>query len=180
MRGRRRPGAAGRLARSSRVLESAASVGVGIVVRRRTCSWPRRRDVPGRSACSRGRPGRSTAIGRRFRPITSAKIEGTTSKVANVDITRPPITARPSGACIWLPRSSASAIGTMPTVIAQAVIRIGRSRSLAPTMAASVEDAPAFQWSLMNVTSMTEFDTETPRHMIEPMNDSMLSEVLVT
>ena len=32
----------------------------------------------------------------------------------------------------------------------------------------------------MNVTSITEFDTETPRHMIEPMNDSMLSEVLVT
>jgi len=24
---------------------------------------------------------------------------------------------------------------------------------------------------------MTEFDTETPRHMIEPMNDSMFSEV---
>ena len=31
------------------------------------------------------------------------KIEGSTSKVANVDITSPPITARPSGACIWLP-----------------------------------------------------------------------------
>ena len=31
----------------------------------------------------------------------------------------------------------------------------------------------------MNVTSMTEFDTDTPRHMIEPMNDSMLSDVLV-
>ena len=67
----------------------------------------------------------------------------------------------------------------MPTVIAQAVIRIGRSRSPAPTMAASVEDVPVFQCSFMNVTSMTEFDTETPRHMIEPMNDSMLSEVLV-
>ena len=99
--------------------------------------------------------------------------------MANVDITSPPITARPSGACIWLPRSSASAIGTMPTVIAQAVIRIGRSRSPAPTMAASVEDAPPFQCSSMNVTSITEFDTETPRHMIEPMNDSMFSEVLV-
>ena len=33
-----------------------------------------------------------------FRPITSAKTEGTTSSVANVDITRPPITARPRGA----------------------------------------------------------------------------------
>ena len=89
-----------------------------------------------------GRPGRSTASVATLLPITTAKIEGSTSKVANVDITSPPITARPSGACIWLPRSSASAIGTMPTVMAQAVIRIGRSRSPAPTMAASVEDAP--------------------------------------
>ena len=68
----------------------------------------------------------------------------------------------------------------MPTVIAPAVIRIGRSRSPAPTIAASVEDAPLFQCSFMNVTSSTEFDTETPSDMIEPMNDSMLSEVLVT
>ena len=67
----------------------------------------------------------------------------------------------------------------MPTVIAQAVIRIGRSRSLAPTMAASAEGIPFLQCSSMNVTSITEFDTETPRHMIEPMNDSMFSEVLV-
>ncbi len=67
----------------------------------------------------------------------------------------------------------------MPTVIAQAVIKIGRSRSPAPTIAASVEVAPAFQCSFMNVTSSTEFETETPSDMIEPMNDSMLSEVLV-
>ena len=113
-------------------------------------------------------------------PITIAKIDGTNSNVAIVDITSPPITARPSGACIWLPRSRASAIGTMPTVIAHAVIKIGRSRSLAPLMAASADSIPAFQCSSMNVTSMTEFDTDTPRHMIEPMNDSILSEVLVT
>jgi hypothetical protein len=31
----------------------------------------------------------------------------------------------------------------------------------------------------MIVTSMTELDTETPRHMIEPMNDSMFSEMSV-
>ena len=67
----------------------------------------------------------------------------------------------------------------MPIVIAQAVIRIGRSRSLAPLIAASTDDVPSCQWLLMNVTSMTEFDTETPRHMIEPMNDSMLSVVFV-
>ncbi len=31
----------------------------------------------------------------------------------------------------------------------------------------------------MNVTIITEFDTDTPMHMIEPMNDSMFSVVLV-
>ena len=31
----------------------------------------------------------------------------------------------------------------------------------------------------MNVTSITEFDTDTPMHMIAPMNDSMLSVVPV-
>ena len=38
---------------------------------------------------------------------------------------------------------------------------------------------PFFQCSSMNVTSMTEFDTDTPSDMIEPMNDSMFSDVLV-
>ena len=75
-------------------------------------------------------------------PIKSAKIAGTTSNVATVDISSPPITAQPSGACISLPRSSASAIGTIPMVIAEAVIRIGRTRSAAPTAAASVAQAP--------------------------------------
>ncbi len=31
----------------------------------------------------------------------------------------------------------------------------------------------------MKVTSITEFDTDTPMHMIDPMNDSMLSVVPV-
>ena len=32
----------------------------------------------------------------------------------------------------------------------------------------------------MKVTSITEFDTDTPMHMIDPMNDSMLSVVPVS
>ena len=31
----------------------------------------------------------------------------------------------------------------------------------------------------IKVTSITEFDTDTPRHMIEPINDSMFRVVLV-
>ena len=103
---------------------------------------PCRRRPSGRSACSRGRPGKSTAT--RPPPGRSRwrRSRARTSRVANVDITRPPITARPSGACIWLPFSRARAIGTMPTVMAQAVMRIGRRRSPAPTMAASTAGTP--------------------------------------
>jgi len=67
------------------------------------------------------------------------------NKVANVDITSPPITARPNGASIWLPFSNANAIGIIPTVIAHAVIKIGRKRWLAPRIADSVDGLPCFQ-----------------------------------
>ena len=70
---------------------------------------------------------------------------GTTSSVAKVETTRPPITARPSGAVISLPSSKAKAIGTVPRIMAMAVIRIGRSRSLAPSIAACWTVAPACQ-----------------------------------
>ncbi len=101
------------------------------------------------------------------------------NSVTKVDMTSPPMTARPSGASISLPCSSASAIGTMPIVMAQAVIRIGRSRSWAPARAASTATLRSRHSMSMKVTSITEFDTDTPMHMIEPMNDSMLSVVPV-
>ena len=42
---------------------------------------------------------------------------GTISKVAKVETTSPPITARPSGAVISLPSSRARAMGTVPSTI---------------------------------------------------------------
>ena len=61
--------------------------------------------------------------------------------------------------------------------MAQAVIRIGRNRSWAPARAASGTALPPRHSMAMNVTIITEFDTDTPMHMIAPMNDSMLSVV---
>ncbi len=55
--------------------------------------------------------------------------------MVSVDITSRPITANPSEVCIWLPCSKASAIGTIPKVMAQTVVSIGRSRSPAPIFA---------------------------------------------
>ena len=112
--------------------------------------------------------------------MTTAKRAGRISSVANVDTTRPPMTARPSGACIWLPASRASAIGTMPMIMAQAVIRMGRKRSRPPRTAASGTDSPRASPRAVNETSITELDTDTPMLMIAPMNDSMLSVVPVT
>ena len=45
--------------------------------------------------------------------------------------------------------------------------------------AASVEDAPCFQSLVHERHQRTEFDTDTPIDMIEPMNDSILSVVCV-
>ena len=114
------------------------------------------------------------------RPISNAKIEGTMNKVTNVDISSPPMTARPRGACIALPRSRANAIGAMPTDMAQAVIKMGRRRCSAPARAASGTSLPSCHSFAMNVTNMTELDTETPTHMIAPMKDSVVKVVRVT
>ena len=50
-----------------------------------------------------------------------------------VEATRPPITARPSGADCSPPSPSASAVGIIPAIIARLVIRIGRSAPARPT-----------------------------------------------
>ena len=59
-----------------------------------------------------------------------------------VAATMPPMTARASGAVCSLPSLHPTAIGTMPAVIAQLVIRIGRSRPFAPSDAAAAALAP--------------------------------------
>ncbi len=56
---------------------------------------------------------------------------------------------------------------------------MGRSLSWAPARAASAGSAPLRHSMAMNVTSMTELEIDTPMHMIEPMNDSMFSDVRV-
>src|SRR5262249_469550 len=85
-------------------------------------------------------------------PPPPTKTAATTHTSATPHSPPPPMTASPNGACIWLPFSNARAIGTMPTVMAHAVIRIGRSRSLAPKIDASTACKPRFQCSSMNVT----------------------------
>ena len=72
------------------------------------------------------------------RHMHHAEKGGYEESVATVANTRPPITARPSGAFCSPPSPSPSAIGSMPMIIASAVISTGRKRvkpasSAAPT-----------------------------------------------
>ena len=57
--------------------------------------------------------------------------------VAKVETIRPPMTARPSGAACAPPSPNPMAMGTMPKIIAAAVIRMARRRLAAPSRAAS-------------------------------------------
>src|SRR5207253_3844990 len=106
---------------------------------------------------------------------------GTTNSVAAVASTSPPITARPSGAFCSPPSPSPTAIGTMPMIIASAVISTGRSRVL-PASSAEARASPpvSTRRSLAKLTSRIELDTAMPTAMIEPISDSTFSVVPVS
>ena len=91
------------------------------------------------------------------------------------------MTARPSGRVLLPGFAPASAIGSMPAIMAQVVIRIGRSRLPAPSTAAAVADWPrrAGRRLSANVTSRMALAIATPTAMIAPMNDWMFNVVRV-
>jgi len=81
------------------------------------------------------------------------------------------MTARPSGAVCSPPSPRPSAIGIIPAIIAKLVIRIGRRRVLAPSIAASYGSRPSARLRSAKVTSRMAFATATPMAMIAPMKD---------
>ena len=104
---------------------------------------------------------------------------GTNSSVVTVPTSTPPITARASTAFCSSP-APPSAIGTMPTIIAAAVISTGRSRVVPADSAASTADIPVSRCSRAKVTSRIEFADATPTAMIAPISDGTLNVVPVT
>ena len=73
------------------------------------------------------------------------------------------MTARPSGA-VWEPPSPIPiAIGSMPKIIAPAVIRIARSLLPAPSRAASTVARLSCRERSENVTSLNFHDTIPPK-----------------
>ena len=125
---------------------------------------------PAHSRRSRDRPDRARPTAPPHRRCTTANTEGRTNKVANVAAASPPITARPSGGLRSLPSPKASRQGVMPAIIARLVIRIGRTRLLAP-FKATIAVAPSRRRCSANVTSRMPLAMATPTDMISPIND---------
>src|SRR5262249_34893785 len=74
-----------------------------------------------------------------------AKTLGRMTRVAKVAAAKPPMTARPRGATCSPPSPMARAMGTMPAIMAQAGMTVGRSpRPPAPLNARSRENTPHF------------------------------------
>ena len=107
------------------------------------------------------------------------KITGTKKRVAKVATPRPPMTARPSGAFCSPPSPSASDIGSMPRIIASAVMTTGRKRTLPAVSTAPMESLPASICWLAKVTMRIEFAVATPTAIIDPIRLGTLSVVPV-
>src|SRR6516225_2578968 len=74
----------------------------------------------------RGKFGDGGSVWRCFFLLTSIKTAGTKNRVAAVAKSKPPITARPNGAFCSPPSPKPNAIGTIPMIIAIAVMSTGR------------------------------------------------------
>ena len=91
--------------------------------------------------------------------------------VANVETISPPMTARPSGADCDPASPKPIAIGTMPKIMAAAVMRIARKRLVAPTCADWRTEFPPRRNRSEKLTNKMELATAIPIAMIAPMND---------
>ena len=89
------------------------------------------------------------------------------------------MTARPSGAFCSPPSPRPSDIGSMPTTIARAVIKTGRSRVDPAENAAARASSPSRRWSLAKVIIRMLLAVATPMHMIAPISAGTLTVVWV-
>ena len=99
--------------------------------------------------------------------------------VTMTDTVRPPIIARANGAYCSLPASSARAIGIMPRIVANEVIRTGRKRTRQAGATASSIGMPAVLRDRVNSTMRMQFETTIPVIMMTPIRDMTFSVVWV-
>ena len=105
---------------------------------------------------------------------------GTTNSVVTVAKIRPPITARPSGAFCSPPSPIPSAIGSMPRIMAVAVISTGRILAYPAESIAARAVGTRARSPLANVTMRILLAVATPMHIMAPISEGTLSVVPVT
>ena len=81
----------------------------------------------------------------------------------------------PKGSGGGVPALVEIAIGRKPRLATSAVVRTGRSRSIAPSRAASGDTSPACRRSTMVLTSTTPFRTAMPQRAIKPTAAEILN-----
>ena len=91
----------------------------------------------------------------------------------------PPITAIASGCSIWEPAPIASESGIMPATVANAVIKMGRSRRSPASIMAFRGDEPSARKRWSASSSKIPFLATMPITMISPMKDEILNVVPV-
>jgi hypothetical protein len=87
------------------------------------------------------------------------------------------MTARRKGAFCSSPSSNPIAMGTIPMIIARAVIRTGRNRVNPAASAASAGASPASRRSFAKLTTRMLLAVATPMHMIAPVRAGTLTVV---
>src|SRR6202007_346540 len=113
------------------------------------------------------------------RPWMRLNTVGTKNSVATVAKTSPPITARPSGAFCSPPSPRPVAMGTIPMIIAKAVMMTGRIRTKPASTAALWALLPSFICSRANDTIKILLAVATPIHIIAPVREGTLNVVCV-
>src|SRR5580692_13532 len=108
-----------------------------------------------------------------------ANTAGTKTSVAIVAHNRPPMTARPRGAFCSPPSPRPRAIGSMPIIMASAVMMTGLNRVVPASRAAFTASPWTSSLSLAKETTRMLLAVATPTHISAPMSAGTLSVVWV-
>ena len=95
-------------------------------------------------------------------------MDGSTSEVSIVEVKRPPMTTVARGRWISAPGVVARAMGMKPRPATSAVIRIGRSRTIAASRAASWGSKPFCLRCSTALIQTRPLSTATPKSAMKP------------
>ena len=104
---------------------------------------------------------------------------GTKNNVAQVAVSKPPITARPRGAFCSPPSPKPKAMGAIPMIMASAVMMTGRKRVKPASRPARTGSPVCNNLSRAKLMTRMLLAVATPMHMMAPVSAGTDSVVLV-